>query len=65
MRAGAIIHLINPTDPPIAKVNAASWNGGTLPVAAVNHASSDQSTIARKPVAVAVFRVIGISHRDI
>src|SRR3954447_4082086 len=42
-----------PKPPATAKVIAASWNGGTLPVAAVNSAKSDHSAIAPRPVRVA------------
>ena len=40
--------------PAIAKVMAASSNGGTLPVAAVSMASSAQSAMAPQPISVAV-----------
>ena len=43
-----------PKAPATAKVIAASWNGGTLPVAAVNSAKSDHSAIAPRPVRVAL-----------
>ena len=39
--------------PPIAKVSAASWNGGTCPDATVSSASSDHIAIAAKPSSVA------------
>jgi hypothetical protein len=37
----------------MANVIAASWNGGTVPVAAVSTAKSDQSNTAPKPLRVA------------
>src|SRR5215208_1892640 len=43
-----------PKAPATAKVIAASWRGGTLPVAAVNSAKSDHSAIAPRPVRVAL-----------
>src|SRR5215207_2109550 len=42
-----------PKAPATAKVIAASWKGGTGPVAAVNSARSDHSAIAPRPVRVA------------
>ena len=39
--------------PPIANVMAASWNGGTRPVATVSSESSDHIRIAEKPMSVA------------
>ena len=44
---------VPPIAPPIAKVKAASWNGGTWPDATVNSASSDHIRIAAKPNKVA------------
>jgi hypothetical protein len=37
----------------MAKVSAASWNGGIWPVATVNNASSDHIRIAVRPINVA------------
>ena len=39
----------------MAKLMARSWKGGMVPLAAVNRASVDQSSTARKPTSVAVF----------
>ena len=57
LRAGD--QVATPTSPPTRNVIAASWNGGTLPDAAVNRASRDQSRTATRPVAVAARVVIG------
>ena len=45
---------------PIANVIAASWNGGTVPDAAVSTASSDHIRIAVNPISVAVREVIAL-----
>ena len=42
---------------PIAKVSAASWNGGMRPVATVSAASSDHIRIAVRPISVACMEV--------
>src|SRR5687768_9521381 len=48
-----------PTSAPIAKVMAASWNGGTAPLAAVKRASSDHIRMAEKPISVARLPLAG------
>ena len=56
--AAAGAHETKPIVPPMANVMAASWSGGTAPVAAVKSASSDQSATAPKPTRVALRCVI-------
>ena len=45
-----------PSNPPIRKVMAASWKGGTCPLAAVSNASTAHMRTAVKPMSVAVLR---------
>ena len=53
---GMLEPALAPSVPPMAKVSALSWNGGTGAEPTVNSARSAQSRTATKPMAVAVRR---------
>ena len=52
-----------PTSVPRVKHMALSWNGGTVPLAAVRSASSDHMRIAERPDAVAMMCPCRYVHR--
>ncbi|MCY1248030.1 hypothetical protein D9M72_614170 [compost metagenome] len=62
-RSGLIPSTTRPGRLPIRKQIAESWNGGILPDAAVNSASSDHIRMAEKPISVAL-NVIVVPSRD-
>ena len=60
MQPGRKGHVTAPMMPPMKNVIAASWNGGTEPLAADISASTDHMSTAVKPTSVADFLVIRI-----